>query len=113
MPQKLQSQMSFTPGKMSEGDEFVLRELYEEITNLRAELCMDKDGGPNKRIQELIVQNDAQQDEINALKVAQNVNEEIISKLQASVQSIAAKLDAENVTNLDTDYLLTVNEDIY
>ena len=113
MAQKPQSQMTYTPGKMSEAAEFVLRELYEEMTNLRSDLSMDVDGGPKTRILELTIQNDAQQDEINELKAAQMINEETISKLQLAVQALAAKLDAEDVTNLDTNYLSTTNGQLF
>ena len=113
MAQKPQSQMSYRPGKMSEGDEFILRELYEEITNLRTDLAMDVDGGPKKRILELTIQNDAQQDEINALKAAQLVSEANINKLQEAIQTLAAKLDAEDVVDIDTDYLATANSKLF
>ena len=113
MSQKPQSEMSFRPGKMSEGDEFILRELYEEINNLRAALDINVDGGPKARILELTTQNDNLQDEVNDLKAAQLINEANISKLQVTIQALAAKLDTEDVTNLDQDYLIQTNNNLF
>jgi len=114
MSQKLQSEMSFRPGKMSEESEFCLRELYEEITNLRVDLDMDGgSGGPVQHLLALTMQNDALTDQVNALLAAQTINEATISKLQEAVQALAAKLDAEDVTNMDTDYLATANDKLF
>jgi len=114
MSQKPQSQMSFRPGEMSEESEFCLRELYEEITNLRVDLDMDgASGGPAKHLLELTMQNDALTDQVNSLLAAQLINESTISKLQEAVQALAAKLDAEDVVDIDTDYLAVANSKLF
>jgi len=113
MARKPQNEMSFRPGKIAEGDEYVLNELYSEINALHAALGMDKGSDPKKQILELMMQNDTQQDQINELKAIQMINESAISKLQEAIQALAAKLDAEDVTNLDSDYLTNINTKLF
>lgn len=113
MAQKPQSEMYYKPGKMSEEVEFALREMYEEVENIHQALDLTVDGGPKRRILELTHKNDALQNEVTTLKMAQAVLEGCILKLQTTLIALTAKLDAENVTNLDTNYSSTINTKLY